>query len=456
MTSARRSIIIVGGGASGVLLAAHLLHDKAHDIRVTLIEKRRVVGQGIAYSSSQQNHVLNVPAPNMGAYADDPEHFWRWAIERKLISDKQRFVFLPRRHYGAYLADVLADASVGGQLTLIGHTAVDLKQSSAGVEVVLANGASVVGHAAVLAVGHEENPDRSKGIAVRVGSEADTPLDPDAAAMILGSGLSMVDAWLTLSQAKHRGPITIVSRHGLLPLRHKAVDKIELAAADVPFGTALQYFEHWFRETVDEVVGRDGDWRSVVDAIRPFNQRIWQSWPEASKRRFLEHVRPFWNIHRHRLPPDLHQQMVEAVESGQVTLVAGKLVDLKRGDGVVEATIRARGAGATRTLEVARVYDCGGVTVDVNRSSNPLIQALLASGQARPDPLHIGLDVTTACQVIGTDGADSDRLFAVGPLTRGTFWEIEAIPDIRVQVAAVARSLAAPVEQSSVANQAPF
>jgi uncharacterized NAD(P)/FAD-binding protein YdhS len=79
--------------------------------------------------------------------------------------------------------------------------------------------------------------------------------------------------------------------------------------------------------------------------------------------------------------------------------------------------------------------------VDVSRSSNPLIQSLLERGYARPDPLRIGLDVTTACEVVGRDGTTSDRLLAVGPLTRGTFWEIEAIPDIRVQTATVASAL---------------
>lgn len=446
MSSARRSIVIIGGGASGVLLAAHLLRHPS-DLRVTLIEQRQDLGRGVAYSAHQQDHVLNVPAGNMGAFADEPDHFWTWLRQRNLVPGDDRFVFMPRRIYGQYLADVVTEAARTGGLTILNETVTDVRRAGAGVEVILANGASVAGHHAVLAVGHETNPARARGIAVRVGSAEDTPLDPDAPVMILGSGLSMIDAWLTLAQVKHRGPITVVSRHGLLPKRHVQVPRIELAAADVPFGTELHYFQRWFRDTVRETVARGGNWRSAVDALRPFNQRIWQNWSIESRRRFLRHVRPFWNIHRHRLPPDLHHRMVSAIAIGQVVLRAGQVVGLERADGGVRASIRPKARPTVETIEVARVYDCGGVTVDVEQSSNPVIRNLVARGAARPDELHIGLDVTTAGHVLDADGIPSEHLLAIGPLTRGTFFEIEAIPDIRVQAAEMAALLTSQPER---------
>ena len=438
----RLSILIVGGGASGVLLAAHLLRS-ATDIRVTLIERRPQLGRGVAYSTRQLDHVLNVAAPGMSAYADDPDHFWRWLRKRHLVTEAERFVFVPRRHYGSYLADVLAEveASTPSHLHIVHDECIDLVTTGAGVEAKLASGASLVARAAVLAVGHETNPARAKGIAVRVGSEADTPLDPEAPVLLLGSGLSMVDAWLSLAEAQHRGPITVVSRHGLLPKAHRQVHPIPLEAADVPFGTELHYFTAWSRDLVEEAAGRGEDWRSVVDALRPFNQRIWQNWSVSSRRRFLSHVRPFWNIHRHRLPPDLHARLVAAVASGQVRLVAGTYLDIERQGTEVRATVRRKGAGNLTFFDVARVYDCGGISVDVEQSTNPAIQSLLARGDIRPDSLHIGLEVDPECRTIDRFGTPSDRLLAVGPLTRGTFFEIEAIPDIRVQCADLAGRL---------------
>jgi uncharacterized NAD(P)/FAD-binding protein YdhS len=416
MTShGRLSIIIVGGGASGVLLAAHLLRDKDSDIRVTLIERRDVIGRGVAYSARQWDHLLNVAAPGMSAFADDPDHFWRWLRARDFVTDAERFVFMPRRVYGEYLAEVLRTSDDEGRLQIIHDECTGLQVTAAGIEASLGNGSSVVGHVAVLAVGHEENPARGKNIAVRVGSERDTPLNPNSPVMILGSGLSMVDAWLSLAQADHRGPITVVSRHGLLPQSHKQVAKIELDAADVPFGTDLHYFTAWFRDIIREVLERGGDWRSVVDALRPFNQRIWQNWSDLSRKRFLEHLRPFWNIHRHRLPPQLHERLRAAVASGQVRLVAGKFLNVERDGDNVRATVRRKGRMETEEFNIARVYDCGGVTVDVEQSSNPVVRGLLAHGDARPDRLHIGLDVTRDCEVVDQTGTPASRLFAIGP-----------------------------------------
>ena len=307
--------------------------------------------------------------------------------------------------------------------------------------ILLADGGRIESEYAVLAVGHETQPARGRGIAVRVGSAEDTPLDPDASVIILGSGLSMVDAWLSLAKTEHRGPIIVVSRDGLLPMGHWDVPPTVIEAPDVPFGLSLPVFLRWFRGLVAQTEASGGDWRSVVDGLRPFNQRIWQSWSEHTRRQALRHLRPWWNIHRHRLPPELHERLQHAVEQGQVTLVSAEFVGIDRTADGVRATIRRRGTDARETIDVARVYDCGGVSVDVLSSSNPVIRDLVASGRARPDPLHIGLDVTPDCFVVDREGQPSLRLLAIGPLTRGRFFEIEAVPDIRMQAAAIARKI---------------
>lgn len=443
MTSPRLAVTIIGGGASGVLLAAQLLRDSNADVRITLIERRGTVGRGVAYSAVQMDHILNVPAANMSAFPGEPEHFWRWLSTRAPAYATDSWVFVPRRLYGDYLGETLRSLADRrpGRLSIVSAEATRLAETSAGIEVVLDNGTSVMSHQAVLAVGHEEQPARGKGIAVRVGSERDTDIDPDAPVMILGSGLSMVDAWLRLESGGHRGQIYVVSRHGLVPHSHHKVAPFSLDAADVPFGTNLGYFTRWFRSVVRERAEEGGDWRSVVDALRPFNQRIWQSWSPESRRQFLEHLRPWWNIHRHRVPPDTFERIRAAHDAGQVHFIAGKFLNVERSGSVVKATVRRRGVANTEAIEVARVYDCGGVTVDVAASTNPLIAQLVHGGAARPDELHIGLDVTVDCHVVASDGAPSARLLAIGPLTRGKFWEIEAVPDIRVQAAQIAERL---------------
>jgi uncharacterized NAD(P)/FAD-binding protein YdhS len=440
-----RSIIIVGGGASGILLAAHLLRHSGQRLHVTLVEKRGQLGRGLAYSPDRQDLILNVPASNMSAYADEPEHFQTWlaTVHPELGNDP--FLFVPRQYYGAYLGDVLKGSAAGADteapLVAVEAECVGVFAGVNAAEVTLSDGTVRIADVVVLAVGHEEQPSRGHGLAVRADSDADTPLPGDATIVLLGSGLSMVDAWLTLVARRHRGRVVIISRHGLLPLEHRRVPSLKIDTADVPFGTSLTYFMAWFRDLVATTQAQGGDWRSVVDGLRPFNQRIWQNWTARSRRQFLEHVRPFWNIHRHRLPPKLHDLMQAAIDSGQLELLAGNFVDVAKTSGGVHVTFRRRGSVDPETLDAARVYDCGGVTLDVTTSSNPVIRALLAAGSGRPDAQHIGLDVTADLHVVRGDGTSTSRLFAIGPLTRGKFFEIEAVPDIRRQCADLADRL---------------
>ncbi|WP_192255125.1 FAD/NAD(P)-binding protein [Mesorhizobium silamurunense] len=442
MVGRGNSIIIVGGGASGVVLAAHLLKSPNPDLRVTLIEKRPHFGQGMAYSTLLSAHVLNVNASGMSAYADDPGNFARWVLERGLAQPDRGPFYAPRSLYARYLKELLDDLEErereSGRLRLIREESLSISPTPSGVEVALANGTSVVGHLAVLATGHDEQPGAFQGRAIRMGSEADTALDPEATVLVLGTGLSMVDAFLSLEQRGHRGEIIAVSRRGLLPSPHRKGNPIKLDVADIPLGTQLSYFVGWFRNLIRENQKAGGDWRDVVDGLRPFNQKIWQNWPSSAKRRFVEHTKAWWDIHRHRMAPEVYERVTEAVGSGRIRLVAGRVVDIEPGFTV---TIQQRGTQALETLEVARIYDCMGIARDISKTSNGVVRSLVERALARPDPLRLGLDVTARCELIAADGTVSSKLLAVGPLTRGTFFEIDAIPDIRVQCARLSEQL---------------
>ncbi|AZO20829.1 FAD-dependent oxidoreductase [Mesorhizobium sp. M1E.F.Ca.ET.045.02.1.1] len=444
MVGRGNSIIIVGGGASGVVLAAHLLKSPNPDLRVTLIEKRPHFGQGMAYSTLLSAHVLNVKASGMSAYADDPDNFARWVLERGLARPDQGPFYAPRSLYARYLKELLDDIEQrereNGRLRLIREESLSISPTPAGVEVALANGTSVVGHLAVLATGHDEQPGAFQGRAIRMGSDGDTALDPEAPVLVLGTGLSMVDAFLSLEQRGHRGQIIAVSRRGLLPSPHRKGNPIKLDVADIPLGTQLSYFVGWFRNLIRDNQKAGGDWRDVVDGLRPFNQTIWQNWPSSAKRRFVEHTKAWWDIHRHRMAPEVYERVTEAVGSGRIRLVAGRVVDIEPNDGFT-VTIQQRGTQALETLDVARIYDCMGIARDISTTSNGLVRSLVERGLARPDPLRLGLDVTARCELIAADGTVSSKLLAVGPLTRGTFFEIDAIPDIRVQCARLSKQL---------------
>lgn len=438
------SIIIVGGGASGVLLAAHLLKSPDPDLRVTLIEKRPDFGQGVAYSTLLSAHVLNVSAGGMSAYPDDPGHFLRWLQARGLARPDEEPVYAPRSVYAQYLKEVLdslvAREGQSWRLRLIHEESLSIAPGPSGVEVRLANGTSVVGRRVVLATGHDEQPAPGQTNAVRMGSEADTALDPHSRVMVLGTGLSMVDAFLTLEQRGHRGEIVAVSRRGLLPSPHRKGSPIRLDVADVPLGTQLSYFVRWFRDLVREKQAMGVDWRDVVDGLRPFNQLIWRNWPSSAKRRFVEHTKAWWDVHRHRMAPEIHARVMQAIRTGRIRIFAGRVAGIER-NGALKVRLQARQTKATETVEVERIYDCTGIIRDVSATSNKALRSLIDRGLARPDPMRLGLDVTANCELIARDGSVVSNIFAVGPLTRGTFFEIDAVPDIRVQCARLAKRL---------------
>lgn len=441
----RNSVIIIGGGASGVILAAHLLRSNDPGLRVTLVERRDSFGKGMAYSAALSDHLLNVAATNMSAFPDDPSHYWRWLQEKQLVSADAGPVYTPRSTYGRYLQDILEGVTererTTGRLRLVQQECLGVTTTPAGVEARLADGTSLVGHVAVLATGHDEEPAPGQNFAVRIGSADDTALDHDAPVLILGTGLSMVDAWLTLEHRGHRGEIIAVSRRGLLPWPHQKGSPIKLDSADIPLGTELSYFVDWFHKLVRETEKAGGNWRDVVDGLRPFNQRIWQNWPATAKRRFLEHTKAWWDIHRHRMPPQIHARVNQAVRSGRLKLLAARVLSTASDNGDRLVKLLPRRSRGTETLRVARIYDCTGIVKDVSTGSIAVIRSLTDRGLARPDPLRLGLDVTLDCAVIDRNGAASDRLFAVGPLTRGTFFEIDAVPDIRNQTAKLAGQL---------------
>ena len=444
-----KHFIIVGGGASGVLLACHLLRKEDDDIRVTLVEKREAVGRGMAYSTAQPGHLLNVRASNMSAFADDPSHFQRWLTTHDAASQGREpgpLTFAQRRVYGRYIAELitphLGAPGAPGRLQVVYGEGRSISIAPSGVRVLIDDGRCFAGDVAVLATGHDEAPRGGPSCYVNPWeSPAASGIDRDAAVLIRGTGLTMVDFVVSLRAAGHRGPIYAMSRRGLLPQAHRAVTALALDAKDIPFGASLVTLWRFVRRLAKETMAKGGDWRSVVDGIRPYTWELWRRLPFDSKQRFLRHARAYWEVHRHRMAPEIAEEIGEALAAGQLNIITAKTLQLVPTGTGARIVYRRRGKTASETLEVAKVAECTGVYTDPLATTNPVLQQLFAHGHARPDPLGIGIDVDANCAIVDTSGHASRVLYGVGPLTRAAFWEIMAVPDIRVQCAELAKHL---------------
>jgi uncharacterized NAD(P)/FAD-binding protein YdhS len=445
--SLERHAIIIGGGASGVLLAYQLLQHPESDLRVTLIEKRSEVGRGMAYHTGNSEHVLNVRAANMSALPDDPDHFWRWLSThddgRPACPDP--YCFVPRRLYGDYIAGLIepfvSAADGPPRLSIVRGECIAVSEGWGDVTVSLADGSRLVGEFAVLATGHDAATARSAWHADPWISPKVPGFGGDATVLILGTGLTMADYVLSLLREGHRGPIVAMSRRGLMARGHRRTAALSLREDDVPFGASASTLLRWFRERIAAHAADGGDWRSVLDAVRPFSHRLWRELPPQSRRSFLEHARAWWDVHRHRTAPEVEARIAQAIADGQLTLTAAKLSGVEGGARGARVRYRQRGHSETKTLDVGVIVDCTGIVRDPHGTTNPAVRSLFDQGLARPDPLRIGIDVGPDCAIVRADGVPSQRLFAVGPLTRAAFWEIIAIPDIRNQCADLADHL---------------
>lgn len=455
-------IVIVGGGCSGLLLAAQLLRRADGPLEITLLERDASrMGRGVAYGTEHPAHLLNVPAGRMSAFPEEPGHFLAWAEERSAeildppwVPAVDEAAFLPRRAYGAYLGHVLAEAesSAAPGVRLVRRCAevLDIEPEGDGVRIHLQDGAVLVGDAAALALGNFPPGDpalEGPGF-LRSGRYFGNPWDPGVrerlrgarSCLLLGSGLTMADWAVSLSTEGYEGTLLVLSRRGLWPQVHRATGPPPPLPDGPRRPSTVRGWMRWLRSTA----ARTGDWRAAVDALRPVTAEIWRALPAVEQRRFLRHVRPYWDCHRHRLPPPVAERLEALKASGRLEVVAGRLVDCQEAGELVQVRFRPRGAASLESREVAAVVNCMGSESDYRRLDSPLVKALLARGLARTDPHRLGLDTVPPGRLVDAEGRPSTRLFTLGPPRKGGLWETTAVPEIRVQARDLAQVLTAP------------
>jgi uncharacterized NAD(P)/FAD-binding protein YdhS len=412
--------------------------------KVTLVERRSEPGLGLAYGSAHDSHLLNVRASNMSALPDQPDHFVRWLRARGI--DNADAAFVPRVTYGAYLQELLFDAArrSQGRLEIVRGEAVDLEIGASGVTLSLADGRNLEGDMASLAMGNlpPHAPPGLDPLALSAGHYWPNPWDrrlgeglrEEDIVLVIGTGLTMVDVVLMLEANGFGGRILAVSRRGLLPRPHAPASAFERRAERPP--TRASALVSDVRRRADAV-----GWRNAVDELRPITQSLWRGASRAEKKRFLRHLRPWWDVHRHRLAPEVHARLAALRASGRLDVAAGKLVAFDEREDGVEVTWRRRGGDSLESVRVSRIVNCTGPQGDLLATTEPLLRKLTARGTIRPDAHRIGVDVDKEARTVAADGRPNERLLALGPLTRGAFWEINAVPDIRAQVWDLARRL---------------
>ena len=438
-------IVIIGGGASGTLAAVQLLRSPARRREIVLLERSGTVGPGVAYATTCSSHLLNVPAGSMSGLPDDPDHFVRWLRGTNPTSNHSSFV--PRRVYGQYLADLLLDAqahsSPSTTFCRLHGEAVSIDEARRPT-IRLANRRSIVADAVVLALGHQRPADLPGGPGLS--GYIDDPWTPDRLAVIgrndhvalAGTGLTAIDALLTLRDNGHRGKITAISRHGLLPHAHDVSRSCSAVAPPAPGAgevVTARGMLHLVRSEVMAGSRRGQDWRAVVDALRPVSPALWQRMSLEEQQRFARHLARYWDLHRHRVAPDVATFVADLQRQVRFEVVQGRVERVENRTGrLLVVTNRT----AKREVDVDWLINCTGPPGNIRNADHPLVRQMRTAGLLSPHPSGFGVVATADGAVLRWNGRRIRWLWALGPLLKGALWESTAIPEIRDQAARLA------------------
>ncbi len=459
-----KTVTIIGGGFSGTMAAVNLARLSDEALKIVLVNDRHPLGRGIAYSTTRSEHLLNVAARNMSAVPDHPGHFLDWLHTRSDFSDlpepQLREMYVPRRVYGDYLRSLLQnylapiDSHHPAEIEIIEAEAVDIVPSSkdGSADVVLNNGDKIASDRILLATGNqpparlgrEETeefkhpqycPDPWGNWRKRIPNSSEN-------IVIVGTGLSMVDSFLTLEELGWRGQLIAISRNGMIPQSHfRGIDYPDFLPEN-PESVGLAGMYALLKTHCEQLTRLGENPGLVVDRLRPFTQRIWQKFSLEEKQQFLKHYAARWNVIRHRIAQPIHQRLTEAITEGRVKVQRGSLEEIRANGGSLEVVTKTPD-GDQQIIPGGLVINCTGPNAGFSYTKVKLFQNLLQRGLIIPDELDMGIQVGPDFTVIDANGVSSSKLYAMGALMKGTLWETIAVPELRGQAMRVAEMMIA-------------
>ena len=450
---ATTQVIIVGGGFSGTALAIHLARTSSSRLLITVVEPRASLGGGVAYSTQEPAHRINVPASRMQLSGEEQGAFDRWYRQQPECSldsvahCEDGAVYPQRSLFGRYLAEQFAAAAQAHPHVTLRHV-----QASAigweGEQLLLSNGETLQGDVLALAISH---PPPSLPRALQPFSTHPAlianpwqhgvldAIDSESSVAIIGTGLSMADVVVSLGTRQHRGPLIAFSRRGQLSRDNLSGEWPEWTLAPQDVSSARLWLRH-IRAEVARAAEQDLPWQRVLDQVRVQGQDIWQSLPLREQQRFVRHLRSWWDVHRYRIAPQVSAVINARRQQGSLKVLAARLCEISDLGKQLQITLRTR-EGASETHRLDHLIVTTGPGHEALTASQPLLQSLSQQGLIRADLLGFGIDVDSQSRTLNLTGQPNARLFVVGPAARARFGELMGLPQVADHAAAVARHI---------------
>ena len=458
------TVAVIGGGYAGAAFAIHLSRNSPVPLRIVVVEPAASLGGGLAHAARHPDHRLNGPDAVHFLYPGQPDHFGDWmrqtgALERdpEAVTESGA-IFARRADFGAYMAAQMAqhqsDNLSGSEIVHLRDTAVGLARDDDGLALRLSQGDTMAVGLCILATGQEKPgvPSVIESLAEHPNYFGD-PWDIEALAriethdpvLILGTGLTTADVIVTLVRQGHQGPIRAIARRGLRPHSqniHRQMqsmwDKLDrfppaFIERHGPTTSAVSVLRA-LRRDIARGASNGVSWYECFDDLRDAVITLWPSLPGPEKARFMRHLKPWYDTHRFRIPPQTEAIVEPAVESGQVRFEAARLTQVERdGDGFIAKTVQ-RGGRHSAESRVGAIVNCTGPDGRLAGTRNPFISDLLHEGWIRPGPLGLGIDVDNHCRAMTRNGQPSAYLYALGPPTSSSQGETLSVPFITRQI----------------------
>ncbi|MGO4439785.1 FAD/NAD(P)-binding protein [Rhizobium sp. RAF56] len=454
-------VAIIGGGFTGAATAYHLVRRlQPGAARIVVFEPRAALGGGLAYDTAEPVHRINVPAARMTLAPGDDEHFQRWLIETNAVADDPEAVtpeghIFPRRQiFGRYVAaqlgPLLEDGTVEHQRARVASVR---RLSDRQWQVVTEAGASLSADIVVIAATHPEPKPPStleRAFAGHPGYVADATV-PDALAairkddrvLVVGAGLTAADVIAALDARGHRGGIVAISRRGLRSRGHNFSGQDPFGDFLDPSDLSARKLLRRVRRAVSDAADAGITWHAVFDRLRAQGGEIWRALPDVERRRIVRFLRPYWDVHRFRIAPQIEAAIERRIAEGALVFHAASITRAERGaEGAFIVGLRhRRGKGVAEER-----FDAVVVTTGPGHGAILQSQAFLAelakAGLLRTDPTELGLDVSEESRAIDVGGEASHTLYVAGPLARGTFGELMGLPQVTEHAVFVAERIA--------------
>ncbi len=438
----KTDVVIIGGGCSGALVLASLLRNATTSLKVHLIERRAVLGEGVAYSTKRPSHVLNVPCKNMSGIAEEPSHLLNWMASTG--KDYGPLDFLPRRDFSEYLRYCIDESAkkalvVGASYSSVHSEVVGLQKIDSWWQLEFSDRAPLFAKQVVLATGlyfHENEPRIIKNPWVMDLAS----LGSKARICVVGAGLSMVDMVLWLNELGFQGKIEVLAKFGNLPLAHRLASFSESLAIDWLQHKSLRDLFRAFRGELRLLPERGLSWHSLIDSLRPYTQTLWQRFTAAEKKRFGRHLAGLWDQHRHRIAPSVSERMQHLKDTGFFSMHKAMVERLESHSDHVMVHYKSEGTIKAEAFDY--VISCMGLESNYTRVKSPVIEKALAQGYVCPGSGGRGLLATKEGRLIDNQGQIHPDFYTLGFMQVGNLFESIAVPEIRSQAQAIAQAAA--------------